>query len=169
MVSVRSVARHGWVWWPLWIVMLAGIAALIGFLWHSDQTTADRISLLAVAMSVLGLVAAAAAAKWTREAVVVADKTLRIQTLSEDMERLETISDAVWDCALAKPGAAVSLAAAMGPFTAKDLPRTFELQQKCQNGDTPGEALVREAINEVRTQLNARRGARATEIQRRTT
>src|SRR5262245_54363097 len=119
MVSIRSTARRRATWWLLWGLVLAGGVALMAFLWGMDKNAPDRIALVAVAMSVIGIVVAAAAAKWTREAVVIADRSLRAQSRSEEMSRLETIAAAARECGHAVPGAAGRLTTALGPFTDK--------------------------------------------------
>lgn len=168
MVSIRPVARRRAAWWSMWCLVLAGGVALMAFLWRLDKKTPDRIALVAVAMSVIGIVVAAAAAKWTREAVVIADRSWWAQSLSEEMSRLETIAAAARECAAAARNsgydgaeAAGRLAAALGPFTNKDLTHTFELEQKCRGGSTPDANVVGDALKEITDALEARRVKRA--------
>jgi hypothetical protein len=128
-VSMRWVAKHPRIWWSLCGVLLAACAALMIYLGRGDHNPSDRIALVAAAMSVFGLAVAAVALKWTRETVVLSDRTLNLQILSEEMLRLETVFDAIQSFDQDPPpqDAAARLIKTLGPFTDKQLPEAFKL------------------------------------------
>ena len=160
---MRRAARNPLLWWGPWLVVLAGGSALIAFLWHSDANEADRIALVAVAMSVVGVVIATVGVKWTRDAVVIADRSMRAEVLYEEMQRLERLGGAIRVCAnLTSPKESASrLEEALGPFTETELPKSFELQQSCRSGSLPDSSLIVRANQEVADALDAKRAARA--------
>jgi hypothetical protein len=157
------VARHPRIWWGLWAVASLAGAGLVAFLWYSDSKESDRIALVAVAMSVVGLVIAAFALRWTRETAVIADRTLWAQVLSEDMQRLELIAGAIRDGATSTSptDAAKRLRTALGPFTGTMLPMTYELQQQWHKGRLPDSSSINLARKEVADLYDAKRLARA--------
>jgi hypothetical protein len=160
---MKRAAQHPVIWWGLRTVALVVGAGFVAFLWHLDKNESDRIALVAVAMSVVGLVIAAVALKWTRETAIIADRTLQTQVLSEDMQRLELIAGAIRDGAnSASPtDASERLVTALGPFTATQLPRTFELEQCWNKGSAPDQWLINRARKEVADRLDAERIKRA--------
>ena len=163
---MKWAARHPFMWWSLWVIVLAVGVVVMVLLWRSDTKEADRISLIAAAMSLVGIIFAAFALKWTREAVVVADRTLRIQVLSEEMQRLEIILGAIQYSGQdpPPPDSAERLATAFGPFTASTLPRSFALQRARQTQSTPEPDLIKDATKEVADALDAIRIKRASLI-----
>jgi phosphate/sulfate permease len=160
---MKWVAQHPRIWWGLWAVALLVGAGLVAFLWYSDSQESDRIALVAVAMSVVGLVIAAFALRWTRETVLIADRTLRAQVLSEDMQRLELIAGAIRDGATSTSptDAAKRLGTALGPFTGTDLPRTVDLWRQWHENRLPDDSSINLARKEVADLLDALRLARA--------
>ena len=160
---MKRAAQHPVIWWGLWMLALLAGAGLVAFLWHSDKNGSDRIAFVAVAMSVVGLVIAAVALKWTRETAIIAERTLQAQVLSEDMQRLELIAGAVRDgTSSASPrDASERLVRALGPFTATQLPKTFELQQCWRKGSMPDQCLIDRSRREVADRLDAERIKRA--------
>ena len=157
------VARHPRIWWGLWAVALLAGAGLVAFLWYSDSKESDRIALVAVAMSLVGLVIAAFALRWTRETALIADRTLRAQVLSEDMQRLELITGAIRDGATSTSptDAAKRLGTALGPFTETMLPMTYKLQRQWHAGRLPDDSTINLARKEIADLLDAKRLARA--------
>jgi hypothetical protein len=129
------VARHPWLWWLIWILALAGYLGFMVPVWRSDRNESDRIALALGAMSVVGVVVAAIALKWTRDAAVLADKTWRSQILYEETQRLDLIFDAVTASSSAKsPQEAMNrVLRAMGGLGEKDLPETWRLVQPWGN------------------------------------
>jgi hypothetical protein len=160
------VAKHPWLWWPFWILALAGYLWFTICVWHSDQTESDRIALVVGAMSVVSVLLAAFALKWTRDAAVLADKTWRSQILYEETQRLDLIFDAITSSSSARsPGEAMGrVARAMGSLGATELPQTYALVQPWGSNPLP-ENLDQHQLNlasdEVVKKLDAKRDARA--------
>jgi hypothetical protein len=160
------VARHPRLWWLIWILALAGYLVFTIHVWHSDKNESDRIALVVGAMSVVGVVLAAIALKWTRDAAVLADKTWRSQILYEEIQRLDLIFDAITaSYSTNSPQEAMGrVLRAMGGLGGKDLPETWLLVQPWSNASPPGKVnsdQLDKASREVVNILDAKRIARA--------
>jgi hypothetical protein len=160
-MMTRYAVGHPRIWWSLWGAAWVAGVALVAYLWHWDSNDSDRIAFVAAAMSLMGLVIAAFALKWTREAAVIADRSLRAGILYEELQRFEWIYRVVHDCATAAPAkSATRLTAALGPLTEKKMPNTSALRTSCQNGSAPSK-LIADAILEVTDALDAKNKERA--------
>jgi hypothetical protein len=159
---MTRAAKHGVIWWIIWAAVLAGLVALMAFLWRSDKHESDRIALVATAMSVVGVLIATVALKWTRDAVIIADRAMRAEILYEEMQRLEMIAGAINDSLKdAEPSeSSTRLAKALGGLHRKVLPDTFALADSYERGEGPAADLVTKAIGEVTEHLEAKLLAR---------